>query len=205
MARGRALTPVVVLGRRFENALALMTRLHRLQGRKNEPPTPYIAHLLAVTALVLEYGGDEDEAIAALLHDAVEDQGGHETLEEIRKRFGEGVANTVDGCTDAYVQPKPPWRERKEMHVRELREASGSVRLITAADKVHNIESTLEDLRRDGPVVLDRFRGGRDGTYWYYESVHEVLREKGGGPLVDRLGRGVAEMRSLLDQPRNQP
>src|SRR5437660_4807656 len=127
----------MALTARFEEALTFATQLHAQQVRKGTR-IPYVAHLLAVTALVLENGGDEDEAIAALLHDAIEDQGGAATREEIRRHFGNRVVEIVDGCTDAEVIPKPPWRPRKETFIAHLREASASVRLVVASDKLHN-------------------------------------------------------------------
>src|SRR6266705_4170467 len=135
---------IMVLTARFEEALIFATRLHASQSRKGSA-IPYIAHLLAVTALVLENGGNEDEAIAALLHDAIEDQGGAATREIIRHRFGDTVVTIVDGCTDAEVIPKPPWRPRKEAYIAQLRDASASVRLVSAADKLHNARTVLAD------------------------------------------------------------
>src|SRR5947209_2209991 len=122
---------------RFEDALVFATQLHAGQRRKGSA-TPYVAHLLAVAAIVLENEGNEDEAIAALLHDAIEDQGGAPTREMIRERFGNRVVEIVDGCTDAEVIPKPPWRARKEAYIAHLRGATPSVRLVSAADKLHN-------------------------------------------------------------------
>src|SRR6266480_7081738 len=136
----------MALTSRFEEAITFATQLHAKQLRKGTT-IPYIAHLLAVTALVLENGGSEDEAIAALLHDAIEDQGGAATREEIRRRFGNMVVAIVDGCTDAEVVPKPPWRGRKEAYISHLRQASPAVRLISAADKLHNARTILADYR----------------------------------------------------------
>src|SRR3954470_1989487 len=117
---------------RFRDALVYAAELHVDQVRKGSD-TPYVAHLLAVTSLVLEHGASEDEAIAALLHDAIEDQGGAATREEIRRRFGDAVTAIVDGCTDADVIPKPPWRARKEAYVAHVRTAPPSVRLVSSA------------------------------------------------------------------------
>src|SRR5919202_957739 len=153
----------MALTRRFEEALTFAARLHSAQVRKGTT-VPYVSHLLAVAAVALEHGADEDEAIAALLHDAVEDQGGAATREEIRRRFGDRVAEIVDGCTDAETTPKPPWRERKERYVSHIASAPPSVRLVSAADKLHNARSILADLRTCGEGVWDRFRGGKEGT-----------------------------------------
>jgi (p)ppGpp synthase/HD superfamily hydrolase len=178
---------------RFEDALVYATQLHSGQNRKRSY-VPYIAHLLAVTALVLEDGGDEDQAIAALLHDAVEDQGGLATLEEIHRRYGERVAAIVEGCTDAYSIPKPPWRQRKEKYIASLRQADPAVRRVSLADKVHNARSTLRDLTREGETVWARFHGGKDGTLWYYHHLIEAFSEFGPTYLLDVFKRTVADI-----------
>ncbi|TAK11593.1 MAG: bifunctional (p)ppGpp synthetase/guanosine-3',5'-bis(diphosphate) 3'-pyrophosphohydrolase [Anaerolineae bacterium] len=188
-----------VLGPRFEAALALAFQLHAKQARKSSG-VPYISHLLAVAALVLEDGGSEDEAIAALLHDAVEDQGGQKTLDIIRAQFGERVAETVLACSDADTMPKPPWRARKEAHIAHLRSAGASVRRVVAADKLHNARTTLADYRTQGEQVWDRFKGGKDGTLWYYRAVHAALAGQGAGVLVDELGRVLDEMELLASR-----
>src|ERR671932_1999797 len=136
-------------GEKFEKALLYATRLHRDQTRKGTD-TPYITHLLAVAAIVGENGGTEDEVVAALLHDSPEDQGGRERLKEIRERFGDAVAEIVDGCTDTYEDPKPAWQPRKEAYVEHVSTAPPSVRLVSAADKLHNARSILADLRAVG-------------------------------------------------------
>lgn len=179
---------------RFDEALVYATQLHRHQRRK-VGGTPYIAHLLSVTALVLEDGGDEDCAIAALLHDAVEDQGGAETLAEIRQRFGETVAEIVDGCSESDVQPKPPWKERKEKFIENLRHASPPVYRITMADKLHNARCMLQDYHNLGEQIWDRFRGGKEGTLWFLNSILAV------SPPVSTRLRGELEqvIRSLTE------
>ncbi len=184
------------LSERFDQALQYASQLHRTQLRK-ATNIPYISHLLAVTALVLEHGGDEDEAIAALLHDAVEDQGGAPTREAIRRRFGERVAEIVDGCTDTDETPKPPWRERKEKYIAHLRMASPSVRLVTTADKLHNARSILAEYRQLGDALWNRFNGGKGGTLWYYRAVVRELRAAGDAPLVRELDRVVTELERL--------
>jgi GTP pyrophosphokinase len=123
---------------------------------------------MGVASLVLEAGGDEDLAIAALLHDVVEDCGGAPMLNEVRRRFGRRVASVVEGCTDADSDPKPPWRERKEGYIRRLRSADADTRLVSAADKLNNMRSILTDYRAIGESVWARCKGGRDGTLWYY-------------------------------------
>lgn len=184
-----------MLSERFDQALVWASELHREQWRKGGK-VPYIAHLLAVTALVLEGGGDEDEAIAALLHDAVEDQGGPPTRAAIEERFGPRVAAIVEGCTDTDQIPKPPWRGRKSAFLRRLASADASVQLVVTADKIHNTTSTLHDLRAEGPAVWDRFRG-RENALWYYNAVLETLVLSGSNPLVRRLEMVLSELETL--------
>jgi (p)ppGpp synthase/HD superfamily hydrolase len=191
----------VTLSSRFEEALTLAARLHADQVRKGTT-IPYISHLLAVASMVLEQGASEDEAIAALLHDAAEDQGGRATLEDIRNRFGDAVAEIVEGCTDSWVIPKPPWRTRKEAYLAHLREASASVRLVSAADKLHNARTILSDYRALGESLWSRFTGGREGTLWYYRALVEVLRAAGTTSLVEELDRVVSELEHLVSRAR---
>ena len=181
------------LASRFEEALILAPRLHARQKRKDKD-LPYISHLLAVTALVLEDGGDEDEAIAALLHDAVEDQGGMRTLEEIRRRFGERVAAIVEGCSDALALPKPPWQERKQAYLEHLRSASAGVRRVSLADKLHNARSILADLEQDGEAVWSRFNGGKQGSLWYYRSLLEIFQSGPDSHMLREFTRVMEEI-----------
>lgn len=185
-----------ILSSRFDEALAFAVDLHREQPRKGTG-VPYVSHLLSVAALVLEHGGTEDQAIAALLHDAVEDQGGRPTAERIRERFGGLVAEIVDGCTDTDVSPKPPWRLRKEAYVARVRNEPAHVRLVSAADKLHNARTMVTDLRIHGPAFWERFNAGRDETLWYLESLVEAFREAGTTPIVEELARTVAELRAV--------
>lgn len=184
------------LGPRFEQALLFATRKHAGQTRKGTA-VPYVAHLLSVAGLVLEAGGDEDLAIAALLHDVVEDCGGAPMLRQLRRRFGKRVAHVVDGCTDTDLDPKPPWRQRKEDYLKHLRTADADVRLVSAADKLHNARSALTDHRELGEPVWERFQGKRDGTLWYYRALlHEFQREKA-NPLINELERVIIELETL--------
>ena len=187
----------MALSSRFSEALSYVAALHAEQRRKVSGE-PYLAHLLAVAAIVMEHGGNEDETIAALLHDAVEDQGGAATLEEIRRRFGQTVAEIVEGCSDTAVSPKPPWRQRKEAHIARLREASASVRLVVAADKLHNVGSLMREYRRRGESLWAIFHGGRDGTLWYYRAVADVLKQAAITPIVEELDRAMKELRLLI-------
>ncbi|MHB1045287.1 MAG: HD domain-containing protein [Thermoanaerobaculia bacterium] len=190
-----------MLSTKFDDALAFALDLHREQSRKGTG-VPYVSHLLSVAALVLEHGGTEDQAIAALLHDAVEDQGGRPTAERIRERFGDVVAEIVDGCTDTDVSPKPPWRLRKEAYVARVRNEPAHVRLVSAADKLHNARTMVTDLRIHGPALWERFNAGRDETLWYLESLVAAFREAGTTPIVEELARTVAELRAVSGNGR---
>jgi len=183
-------------GERFEEALLYAARLHRDQTRKGTE-VPYVTHLLAVAAIVGENGGTEDEVVAALLHDAPEDRGGKDRLEDIRARFGDEVAEIVDGCTDTYEDPKPEWRPRKEAYIAHVATASPSVRLVSAADKLHNARSILADLRSLGDKLWDRFTGGKEGTLWYYRALVEAYAEVGSNPVVEELDKVVREIETL--------
>lgn len=168
----------IKLGLRFLKAVEFAAEKHAGQTRKAST-IPYIAHLMGVASLVLEAGGDEDLAIAALLHDVVEDCGGAPMLKGVRRRFGDRVAKVVDGCTDADTYPKPSWCERKEKYIRHLKSADADTRLVSAADKLNNVRSILSDYRAIGESVWSRFAGGRDGTLWYYRTLlNEFLRRK---------------------------
>jgi len=173
--------------------LLFATRKHAGQTRKGTA-VPYIAHLLSVAGLVLEAGGDEDLAIAALLHDVVEDCGGAPMLKQIRHRFGKRVAHVVDGCTDTDLDPKPPWRQRKEDYLKHLRTADADVRLVSAADKLHNARSVLADYREIGDPVWERFHGKRNGTLWYYRALLDEFRRGNANPLIPQLERVINEL-----------
>ena len=176
----------IALSPRFASAVEWAVELHCDQTRKGTA-VPYVAHVLEVAALVLHDGGSESEAIAGLLHDAVEDQGGRPTLEEIRRRFGDRVAGIVEGCSDSDTVPKPPWRERKERYVDHIRHAPAEVRHVSAADKLHNARSILADLHRHGDAVWQRFTADRAGVLWYYRSLVTAFRETDTGYLADEL------------------
>jgi (p)ppGpp synthase/HD superfamily hydrolase len=184
------------LSDKFTEALGFACTLHRQQIRKGSS-IPYMAHLLAVASIALEHGADEDEAIAALLHDSIEDQsnGDSEGLKNrIREKFGGRVLAIVEGCTDAETTPKPPWRERKEKYIAHLATATPSVLLVSASDKLHNARSILSDLRAVGAEVWGRFKGGRDGTLWYYRALVTAFEARGRSALGDELHRVVAEI-----------
>lgn len=181
------------LSKRFDEAFLYAHEAHRSQRRK-KTDRPYISHLMGVASLVLQYGGDEEQAIAALLHDVVEDCGGAPRLTEIRGKFGERVARIVDGCTDTDEIPKPPWRERKERYIERVRTEQDDVLLVSAADKLYNMREILMDLRELGPGVWERFKGGRDGSLWYYHALIEAVRKRAPKAMIAELDRTVAEL-----------
>jgi (p)ppGpp synthase/HD superfamily hydrolase len=186
----------VKLGPRFQRAFQFAAKMHSGQTRKSSA-IPYIAHLIGVASLVLEAGGDEDLAMAALLHDVVEDCGGVSMLKEVRRRFGKRVAEIVDGCTDAYEMPKPPWRDRKESYIRRLKKENSDTRLVSAADKLHNIRSILADYRTLGESVWSRFNGGRDGTLWYYRTLRDEFLRRSQNRITRDFDLAVRELESL--------
>ena len=181
------------LTERFQSALAFATELHRHQRRKGTK-IPYVSHLLGVASIALEIGADEDQAIAALLHDAVEDQGGAPCLDEIRERFGDRVASIVADCTDADTEPKPPWRARKEAYIASLSHKPAESLLVSLADKTHNARAILDDLVVHGPSLWERFTGGQEGSLWYYDELARAFRNHLPGPAADRLEFVVREM-----------
>ncbi len=182
---------------RFTSALAYAAQLHGTQARKGGD-VPYVSHLLAVAGLVIEHGANEDEVIAALLHDAIEDQGGAPTREAIRARFGDRVVAIVDGCTDTEDTPKPPWRDRKEAYLDHLRTAEPSVRLVSAADKLHNARMLLADFRSAGDALWGRFNAGQAEILWFYREVVSILGDRGGSALVEELGRTVSDLEAAV-------
>ncbi len=189
--------PVTLLTSRFEEALAYAHRLHRMQARKGSG-VPYIAHLLSVTALVLEDGGDEDEAIAALLHDALEDHPDKTSREEIRRRFGDRVATLVEHCTDTppgwMGGVKPPWQRRKRAYLEQIRRGQGLSR-VALADKLHNARSILRDHRAIGDRVWERFTASKEETLWFYRALVDAFRETGAtGYLIEELDEAVTEL-----------
>jgi (p)ppGpp synthase/HD superfamily hydrolase len=171
---------------RFAHALEYAFVAHAGQSRK-ATETPYIAHPLAVASLVLEHGADENTAIAALLHDVAEDAGGTDRLCDIAKRFGEEVANIVAECSDTLSTPKPPWKARKETFLSRIPRLTDHARLINQADLVHNARSILNDLTEQGDRVWIRFRGGKDGTLWYFRSALAAHRAVHSTPLLNEL------------------
>jgi GTP pyrophosphokinase len=187
----------MTLSPKFDHALHYAALVHAGQLRKGTG-VPYLAHLLGVASIALEYGAGEDEAIGALLHDAVEDAGGLGRLADIRQRFGPVVAGIVAGCTDAAETPKPPWRQRKDEYIAHIAEADAGTRLVSAADKLYNARAILHHYRVHGEAVWDKFAGGRAGTLWYYRAVTNAFRQAGTTDLVAELDRTVTELEMLV-------
>ena len=181
------------LSPQFEKALIYATRIHKAQLRK-KTRIPYIGHVLGVTAIALDYGANETEAIAALLHDAVEDCGGVRRLRDIERKFGEGVATIVLGCTDTDQTPKPPWLERKKAYIKHVRHASTPIKFVSAADKLHNVRSILMDYRTEREKLWSRFNGGKKGSLWYYGALVKAFGGKRIQPLVKELDRTLKEL-----------
>jgi (p)ppGpp synthase/HD superfamily hydrolase len=181
------------LGIRLQRAFQYAAEKHAGQTRK-QTAVPYLSHLMAVASLVLEAGGDEEMAIAALLHDVVEDCGGMPRLREVRKQFGPRVAKIVEGCTDAYVVPKPEWLERKKNYLREVKHADAETRLVSAADKLHNVRTILADYRQDGESVWKRFSGKKEGTLWYYRALSDEYQRRNPNRITPELEIAVGEL-----------
>ncbi|KUH67893.1 phosphohydrolase [Mycolicibacterium novocastrense] len=189
------------LGPKFQEALGFAAELHRTQTRKASQ-VPYVGHLLSVAGLVIEADGTETEAIAALLHDAAEDQGGDVTLTQIEERFGHEVAAIVEECSDTVLTPKPPWRERKQAYIEHLNTASDSTIRVSMADKLDNARAILRDLRRFGPKVWQRFNTDDPHEHlWYYRSLLEVYRRRSDSWLVDELSRVVETLAEEIGPP----
>ncbi|HTP25703.1 MAG TPA: HD domain-containing protein [Anaeromyxobacteraceae bacterium] len=184
-----------ILGERFRDAMVEALRLHARQERKGSR-VPYMTHLLGTAAAVLHFGGDEDQAIAGLLHDAAEDQGGQPTLEAIRQKFGERVAEIVEGCTDTFEEKKPAWKPRKQAYIAKLAQEPKHVLLVSAADKLDNARAIVADLRQSGAKVWSRFNGGID-SLWYYRALVEAYQQAKVGPIALELEAAVSEMERL--------
>jgi (p)ppGpp synthase/HD superfamily hydrolase len=187
------------LSPKFEKALVYATRIHGGQLRK-KTRIPYVAHILGVTSIALEYGASETEAIGALLHDAVEDCGGAKRLRDIERKFGKAVAKIVDGCTDTDQTPKPPWLQRKKAYIAHVRHASQGTQLVSASDKLHNVRATLMAYRQDGENLWRRFKGGKQGTLWYYRALVNAFTGKRVMPLVQEIDRVLTELERLANR-----
>jgi (p)ppGpp synthase/HD superfamily hydrolase len=188
------------LSPRFADALAFAFEVHREQTKKSTA-VPYISHLLEVAGTVLTYGGDEDEAIAALLHDAVEDHSDVVSFASLAERFGARVGAIVESCSDTSMSPKPPWKARKERYIDHLHNADESVVIVSAADKLSNARAVMKDFREHGDKVWERFNAGKPDQLWYYRAVTEALTQRAKGtrvqPLVEELNRAVSKLERL--------
>jgi (p)ppGpp synthase/HD superfamily hydrolase len=192
------------LGPRLQRAFQYAAEKHAGQTRK-QTAVPYLSHLMAVASLALEAGGDEDMAIAALLHDVVEDCGGMPRLREIRKQFGSRVAKIVEGCTDTFVQHKPEWRQRKEDYLRELKHADAETRLVSACDKLHNVRTILADYRMQGDSIWTRFNGRKEGTLWYYRALSDEYQRRGANRITSRITSELEIAVAELEQAALKP
>jgi (p)ppGpp synthase/HD superfamily hydrolase len=178
--------------------LEYATNLHSKQTRKGSD-TPFIAHLLCVSALILEDGGSEDEAIAGLLHDAVEDQGGLIRLEEIKTKFGYTVAGIILECSESHTHPKPPWKDRKKASISKMNNVSDSAIRVILADKIHNARSIIHEYNKHGEKFWDSFKAGKEGTVWYYKEILSVLKKRTSSILLDELSQLVLTIENLQE------
>ena len=193
-------TTTPILTERFDEALAYVAHLHRTQLRKGGD-IPYLGHLLSVSSLVIEGGGTETQAIAGLLHDAVQDQGGPPILAELRTKFGDDVATIVDQCSDTDVVPKPPWKARKEAYIAHLDSASDDTILVSLADKLDNARALLRDYRIVGAELWQRFSVNDPKEHlWYYRSLLEVFKDRNQTWLVDELDRVITTLEESITQ-----
>lgn len=185
---------MTILTRRFDEALLYASNIHGGQVRKGTS-IPYLSHLLSVAALTMEHGGNEDQAIGALFHDAAEDCGGEPRLNDIRHRFGDPVGDIVRDCTDSWVEPKPPWRGRKEAYIASLASKPERSLLVSLADKTHNARAIVSDLNEIGERLWGRFSAGRDEVVWYYGRLADAFEGKTPQSLSRELRASVAAMR----------
>ncbi|BDU68699.1 hypothetical protein GETHOR_08000 [Geothrix oryzae] len=192
-----------VLTTRFTTAFDFARTVHDGQVRKGGV-VPYLSHPMAVCSMALSFGADEDEAIAALLHDTAEDGGGESILLHIRESWGHRVERIVRSCSDSLAENpdrKAPWRERKEAYLAHLRKVDRSTRLVAASDKLHNLQCTVADLRLLGPKAWDRFKAGPSDQLWYYGSCVEVLALEGADPWGESLQDALATFRLFATEP----
>jgi len=201
----------MILSPKFEEALVYASIIHSGQVRK-DTPIPAVSHLMGVAGITLDYEGNEVEAIAALLHDACEDCGGRDRLDDIRQRFGDTVAEIVDGCTDTYDIPKPPWLDRKREFIARASKLTAPIILVCAADKLNNVRAILKDFRAGGDSVWERFNGPKHGVLGYYISMTRAFRENPAHKLrripelVDELGRTISKLTDLAGyEPEKDP
>ena len=188
---------MTILTKRFDDALLYASYIHGGQVRK-DTDIPYLSHLLSVAALTMEHGGNEDQAIGALFHDAAEDCGGEPRLTDIRRRFGDAVGDIVRDCTDSWVEPKPPWRARKEAYIASLAVKPESSLLVSLADKTHNARAIVSDLNEIGEKIWSRFRAGRDEVLWYYGTLADAFEGRTPASLSRELRSSVKLMQGSV-------
>lgn len=190
---------MTTLTKRFEDALHYAINVHANQKRKGTE-IPYVSHLISVASIVLEHEGTENEAIAALLHDAAEDQGGQKRLDEIRLQFGAETADIVQGCSETMVRPKPEWKVRKDGYIAHIADAPKSVQFVSAADKLDNVRSILSTYNEVGEELWGRFNAGRDDQLWYYRSLVTEFNKAGSNRLIEDLDRAVRKLEASVNQ-----
>jgi (p)ppGpp synthase/HD superfamily hydrolase len=185
-------------GERFERALATAAQMHAAQTRKSTE-VPYVSHLLGTCSIALQFGADEDQAIAALLHDSLEDIKPSKEVRRVLETFGTEVLRIVEGCTDTELDPKPPWRDRKQAYIARLAREDAAILLVSASDKLHNARTIVDELHREGPAMLRRFNAESDQV-WYYRSLVDAFRANPAHQpdLIDALQRTVDEMARLV-------
>ncbi len=184
---------------RLDEALALAAGAFRHIARKGTR-VPYLSHLMIVAAQVAEHGGDEEQIIAALLHDYLEDIPGADAA-ELEQRFGARVSRLVLALSDATSQPKPPWKARKLRYLAQLEHEPAEVKLISAADKLHNATSLLRELEAVGEAVWQRFSAPREESLWYLRAAHAALAKGWAHPLLDELERVVRRLHGAAGVP----
>jgi (p)ppGpp synthase/HD superfamily hydrolase len=187
----------------LQKAFRYAAAKHAGQTRK-QTAVPYLSHLMAVTSLVLEGGGDEQMGIAALLHDVVEDCGGMPRLREVRRKFGAKVAKIVEGCTDSFSDPKLPWIVRKQEYLKRLKHEDSETRLVSASDKLHNVRTVITDYRQDGESIWKRFSGGREGTLWYYRALSDEFQRRKPNRITRELALAVQELEKTTGVKRRR-
>jgi GTP pyrophosphokinase len=185
-----------MLTSRFAQAFLLAERAHGDQIRKGSG-VPYITHLMAVSAIIGEYGGDEDQMIAGLLHDVLEDRGHVVSLSQIRGMFGWRVAMIVESCSDTMVKPKPPWEERKRAYLEKLAQESPVVKLVSAADKLHNARALVRDYAEVGEAMWTRFNASKHRQCWYLRGCVVALGQSWDHLIVRELDEIVSELQGM--------
>ncbi|MFL2649840.1 MAG: HD domain-containing protein [Alphaproteobacteria bacterium] len=184
---------------KYLEAYVYSYKLHKKQTRKGSN-IPYFTHLSSVSNLIIENNGTTTQAIAGLLHDAVEDQGGAKTLAVIKRKFGPRVAKIVDQCSDTTIKPKPPWKKRKIKYIKDIKNKSQDTLLVSLCDKYHNANCILSDYQKVGEEIWDRFTASKQETFWYYESLYKEFKKylKNHLELIKAYKNTVDEMKRII-------